>query len=847
MASSDVIEVFIETLHGTAFELLVSPADTVVSIKSRISRLEGIPVSQQHLIWQCQELRNESSLHECNITDGATLKLVLGMRGGPINTRKAFLDERPTFYDVAKYLDAKEEELGGPSTPRLRAVRMVVMRDGDKVHLYTVVDGATRPPSGLLSEDNTPRELSDEDSASESRRHRENMITRQKVEQLQKKMRSCRLRKEGRKTASGDATEESAPAEDVTTAEVQLPPLRHMLPPIIPRNTIRRETMPDGTPVPSTSAPWYPFPPRNARGSFQKVRERILKREEALRASGTGLSQLVLPPPGFTGRSARTTRYWRSLLQSQDDDALGPQQLPPQHSVGAKSEATGAVPKRIEPKRVETAMGSLQGRSTASLQGRCRKVLLVTSLGQAGHSASHSGASLAEDDAACSVEPGRIYKVLPPVGQQQHSCSCLHPECDRPSDQDLATTPLLEPLELDWTDCDRPRTAPARFVRLSVLRSAIRPTVSSPCSPNKVRDADAASAAGPSKVAEASSSPLSTASTSSAVLSSPVSSSPLSSSPVSSSPVSSSPVSSSPVLSGPLSPSPRASSPASSAALILEPTGVDACRHDLAASRRPPPPGGAEGIRWALGDGGRRAVVPSSTRLRVAPLLRRVRPELWPEHPNLSRWARVAADNEGDERKTPPPSGAVPTSDGPSNGGSEKAAGSSTETDSAATGAAVPSEGGSTTTVSSTGGATTSLVAETSNSLTGPAASSGSSLALSVDVGTVLATEMSGGNGMVPIQLDEDSSSTSESKTDDTVVDPLHPSPGKAKKKGKRCSWCNKKTGLASTYVCRCGSTFCATHRYAEEHACSHDYKTEGRYILQRNNPVVKAAKLPKI
>lgn len=86
--ASNVIEVFIETLHGTAFELLVSPADTVVSIKSRISRLEGIPVSQQHLIWQCQELPDDSSLHDCNITDGATLKLVLGMRGGPIITRK---------------------------------------------------------------------------------------------------------------------------------------------------------------------------------------------------------------------------------------------------------------------------------------------------------------------------------------------------------------------------------------------------------------------------------------------------------------------------------------------------------------------------------------------------------------------------------------------------------------------------------------------------------------------------------------------------------------------------------------------------------------------------------------
>ncbi|KAH8034172.1 hypothetical protein HPB51_021583 [Rhipicephalus microplus] len=105
MVTSDVIEVCIETLQGTAFELLVSPADTVVSIKCRISRLEGIPVSQQHLIWKSQELPDDCSLQECNITDGATIKLVLAMRGGPVNIRKAYLEERSTLQDVAKYLD----------------------------------------------------------------------------------------------------------------------------------------------------------------------------------------------------------------------------------------------------------------------------------------------------------------------------------------------------------------------------------------------------------------------------------------------------------------------------------------------------------------------------------------------------------------------------------------------------------------------------------------------------------------------------------------------------------------------------------------------------------------------
>ncbi|KAL5106355.1 AN1-type zinc finger protein 4 [Taenia crassiceps] len=80
------MELFIVTLTGTAFELRVSPNDTVMSIKSKIQRFEGIPVGQQHLIWQNGELSDHQSLRDCSIPGGATLRLVLGMRGGPIST-----------------------------------------------------------------------------------------------------------------------------------------------------------------------------------------------------------------------------------------------------------------------------------------------------------------------------------------------------------------------------------------------------------------------------------------------------------------------------------------------------------------------------------------------------------------------------------------------------------------------------------------------------------------------------------------------------------------------------------------------------------------------------------------
>lgn len=46
-------------------------------------------MSQQHLIWQNDELCDDQSLKDCSIPGGATLRLVLGLRGGPMNAYRA--------------------------------------------------------------------------------------------------------------------------------------------------------------------------------------------------------------------------------------------------------------------------------------------------------------------------------------------------------------------------------------------------------------------------------------------------------------------------------------------------------------------------------------------------------------------------------------------------------------------------------------------------------------------------------------------------------------------------------------------------------------------------------------
>lgn len=61
-----------------------------------------------------------------------------------------------------------------------------------------------------------------------------------------------------------------------------------------------------------------------------------------------------------------------------------------------------------------------------------------------------------------------------------------------------------------------------------------------------------------------------------------------------------------------------------------------------------------------------------------------------------------------------------------------------------------------------------------------------------------------------------------------------------------RCSVCRRKVGLTG-FRCRCGITFCGTHRYPEQHGCSFDFKSMGREAIAKANPLIKAEKLEKI
>ena len=62
----------------------------------------------------------------------------------------------------------------------------------------------------------------------------------------------------------------------------------------------------------------------------------------------------------------------------------------------------------------------------------------------------------------------------------------------------------------------------------------------------------------------------------------------------------------------------------------------------------------------------------------------------------------------------------------------------------------------------------------------------------------------------------------------------------------KRCM-CKKKLALSDFACSKCKVRFCGAHRLPELHACPHDFKKEGKELLEKLNPRIVSEKLDKI
>lgn len=201
-SDSSSMDLYVQTLTGAAFELRVSPFETVMAVKAKIQRMEGIPVAQQHLIWQSKELKDDCCLQDYSITDGATIKLVLAMRGGPINTRRITVED-PAWREMMEYMESNRDEIW-EKLPGGRQVTLLVFRDGDQINFFRVLDrgdGTLSPLAEALS-DSPIKALNEEDEV-EQERDIENAVTLQKMKLLRKKMEALNIKKKPKRSRSG--------------------------------------------------------------------------------------------------------------------------------------------------------------------------------------------------------------------------------------------------------------------------------------------------------------------------------------------------------------------------------------------------------------------------------------------------------------------------------------------------------------------------------------------------------------------------------------------------------------------------------------------------------------------
>ncbi|XP_076796455.1 AN1-type zinc finger protein 4 isoform X4 [Arvicanthis niloticus] len=277
----DTMELFIETLTGTCFELRVSPFEAVISVKGKIQRLEGIPICQQHLIWNNMELEDDYCLNDYNISEGCTLKLVLAMRGGPISTRKVPVED--PLRELAEYMDSSRDEVW-EKTSCNKQVTFLVYREGDQLNFFRVVDrgdGTLTPLSESLSGGSVYNLYTDEDEEAEpspsGQQIIENSITMNKMKLLKAKMENMNLSKKPKKVVKVKPRPPIAPRPSSSSTAAA----RHRLLRVLPQ--IGQSCLPSGNvylPETSRNAGTSPAAQAPADRPVSSLRNEMLKDDD---------------------------------------------------------------------------------------------------------------------------------------------------------------------------------------------------------------------------------------------------------------------------------------------------------------------------------------------------------------------------------------------------------------------------------------------------------------------------------------------------------------------------------------------------------------------------------------
>ncbi|XP_032868630.1 AN1-type zinc finger protein 4 isoform X1 [Amblyraja radiata] len=701
----ETMELFIETLTGTCFELRVSPFETVISVKAKIQRLEGISIAQQHLIWNNLELEDEYCLQDYNISEGCTLKLVLAMRGGPINTRRVPVED-PTR-DMADYMETSRDDIWD-KIPSNKQVTFLVYREGDQLNFFRVVDrgdGTLTPLSESLSGGSMFNLYADDEDESEEspsgQQILENSITMNKMKLLKTKMENMTLSKKPKKIAKVKPRPPMAPrptSSSVTAA-------RHRLFRVLPHNG------------PSLNHTLY-LPPVDQHPAFSYHN--------------------VLSPNFASGISLAPSTSSSGFLLKDDETA----DLTPLLQSAIPSPGR-ILQEELKSPRQQKMLPSLASQDYRNARTICTDFVTGCAAGGSGVKCPDAEVSLSEDkrvaddsakELALSIDADRAEeaKLLSEIGLQTLSSEHIKEE-SQPQENDIVEPNIIRPVFPNPLGCVPMESGKSSFAELLPKDKVIQPTrypaaishnsliTLAPQRPPKTFDVNS--------------------------------------------------------LTSPTSPQ------------LL---------HSLQDSDGFPGFSLSKGSRFRglkLDSPGKKTEVVSPT--EMSEMANKATTETLDSAKNVGTFASLARSTSRDNMQ--------------------------------------------------------------SNCGTSRQWTSGIALPASIQnfheeiFGGIASPDRVSNAFVSPLGFCATGRPTTLGRRIGTTGTPAHlfppvMAPTQTKKKNaKHCFLCGKKTGLATSYECRCGNNFCATHRYAETHECTYDYKTVGRRYLQDTNPVVSAPKLPKI